>query len=111
MAQHVDREQGSTISAEQNDLLEKERVARPLNAVLADLLQQYLRAVAKPAVRTYREVGSEASWSLVWIQLLIWAVLDAALGVLVNLISPPASGFGSFFSLATSVGLVVLVPI
>ncbi len=45
-------------------------------------------------------------------QLIIWAVLDAALGVLVNVISPPAtnSAFSQFYSLATSYGLVLVVP-
>ncbi len=48
-----------------------------------------------------------------WIQLLVWAVLDAALGVLVNLISRPTTStpFQQFFALATSYGLVVLVPV
>jgi len=50
---------------------------------------------------------------IVWIQLLVWAILDAALGVLVNVISPPSivTPFLRYFALVTSYGLVVLVPV
>lgn len=84
----------------------------PLSAMLLQLPQQYFKAIFKPSVATYRQGKEQASWGLVWIQLLAWAVLDAALGVLVNLISPPATGssFSLFFGLATSYGLVLVVP-
>ncbi|GAC1620787.1 MAG: hypothetical protein NVS4B7_12770 [Ktedonobacteraceae bacterium] len=115
MVKQVNQEQGNNqqqhISLDNDSLSNRPRSSHPLSEALAALPQQYLRAVTRPSVRTYTQERNKASWSLVCIQLLIWAVLDAALGVLVNLISPPATGFSSFFSLATSLGLLVLVPI
>src|SRR5947209_19910200 len=70
-----------------------------LGAALLQLPQQYFRAVVKPSVATYIQDKGKASWRLVWIQLLAWAILDAALGFVVNLCSPPATGssFARFF--------------
>lgn len=84
----------------------------PLRAALLQLPQQYFKAIIKPSVITYTQDKDNASWGLVWIQLLTWAILDAALALLVNLISPPTPGslFSQFFALATSYGLVVVVP-
>ena len=81
-------------------------------AELLRLPQHYFKAVFRPSISAFAQEKGQASWSLVWIQLLIWAVLDAALGVLVNLISRPSTGtsFQQFFALATSYGLVVVVP-
>ncbi len=84
----------------------------PLRAALLQLPQQYFKAIVKPSVATYTQDKGNASWALVWIQLLVWAILDAALGVLVNLLSAPAnnSAFSRFFAIATSYGLVIVVP-
>ena len=84
----------------------------PLREALLQLPQQYFRAVVKPSVATYVQDKGNASWGLVWIQLIAWAILDAALGVLVNLFSAPASNsfFSRFFAIATSYGLVIVVP-
>src|SRR5258706_2413427 len=84
----------------------------PLRAALLQLPQQYFKAIIKPSVATYTQGKDNASWGLVWIQLLTWAILDAALALLVNLISPPTTGslFSQFFALATSYVLVVVVP-
>ena len=83
-----------------------------LHASLEQLPQNYFKAIVKPSVATYTHNKDNASWSLVWTQLLIWAILDAALALLVNLISPPATGssFSQLFALATSYGLIVVVP-
>ncbi len=84
-----------------------------VSAALLRLPQHYFKALLRPSVSTFVQDKGQASWSLVWIQLLVWAVLDAALGVLVNLISRPTTStpFQQFFALATSYGLVVLVPV
>jgi len=85
--------------------------SRP-GVALLQLPQRYWRALTKPSLATYTSLEGQASWSLVGVQLIIWAILDAALGVLVNLISPPviSSSFSRFYSLATSYGLVLVVP-
>ncbi|HEY6284158.1 MAG TPA: Yip1 family protein [Ktedonobacteraceae bacterium] len=84
-----------------------------LSRELPQLPQRYLNALVKPSVATYTADKGNASWSLVWIQLLAWAVLDAMLGLLVNFIYPPATGttFSRLFSLATSIGLIGVVPL
>lgn len=86
--------------------------ATSLSAGLLRLPLCYFKAVFKPSTSAFVQEKGQASWSLVWIQLLTWAVLDAALGVLVNLVSRPSTGssFQQFFALATSYGLVVVVP-
>ncbi|HWZ20708.1 MAG TPA: Yip1 family protein [Ktedonobacteraceae bacterium] len=80
--------------------------------VLSQLPQRYLNALVKPSLATYTADKGDASWSLVWIQLMAWAILDAMLGLLVNFIYPPATGttFSRLFTLSTSIGLIALVP-
>jgi hypothetical protein len=98
--------------AGQHILSKSDTSTGPLSAALLRLPQQYFNAIVKPTIATYTQIKGQASWRLVWIQLLAWAILDAALGVLVNAVSPPATGssFSHFFALATSYGLVVVVP-
>jgi hypothetical protein len=81
--------------------------------VLSQLPQRYFNALVKPSVATYTADKGDASWSLVWIQLVAWAILDAMLGLLVNFIYPPMTGttFSRLFSLATSIGLIGVVPL
>ncbi len=87
--------------------------APTLGETLPQLPQRYFKALVKPSVTTYARDRGDASWSLVWTQLFAWAILDAALGLLVNFISPPATGtiFLQLFSLAFSIGLVVVLPV
>jgi hypothetical protein len=83
-----------------------------LRRALSQLPRRYLNALVKPSVATYTADKGDASWSLVWIQLMAWAILDAMLGLLVNFIYPPATGttFSRLFTLSTSIGLIALVP-
>jgi hypothetical protein len=86
----------------------------PRSRVISQLPQRYLNALVKPSVATYTADNGDASWSLVWIQLVAWAILDAMLGLLVNLIYPPAATsttLSRLFSLATSIGLIGVVPL
>ncbi len=101
------------VSLDQASSGKRSNVTLSLSKDLLQLPGYYLNALLRPSVATYSRDKGNASWSLVWIQLTTWAILDAALGVLVNLISPPATGtaFLRFFAFATSYGLVVIVPL
>ena len=74
--------------------------------------------------RTFAEEMGKASWDIVWIQLLIYAVLGALLSFLASLISPNRYNFAGSSStatlppatlqaitLGTSFGLIILVPL
>lgn len=97
---------------EQTSLAKQDSSTSSLSVELLRLPQHYFKAVFRPSVSAFVQHKGQASWGLVWIQLLVWAVLDAALGVMVNLISPPSTStsFQRIFALATSYGLVVVVP-
>jgi len=101
-----------TIPSDQTTLAKQHDAVPPLSEALPLLPQQYINALIKRSAATYTQRKENASWSLVWTPTLAWSVLDAALGLLVNLISPPATGtaFLQLFSLASSIGLVVFVP-
>jgi hypothetical protein len=85
----------------------------PLSHELPQLPHQYIAAVIKPSVATFTKGTVNASWSLIWVQLLAWAILDALLGELVNLLYPPVTGSFALqlFSLASSIGLIFVVPV
>ncbi|GAC1299471.1 MAG: hypothetical protein NVSMB27_39550 [Ktedonobacteraceae bacterium] len=115
MARSPDQEKaslGQTTSSIQPIFTQHDTSTSLLSAALRRLPQHYIRALLKPSVGTFARDQDLASWSSVWIQLLVWGILDAALGVLVNLISHPSTStpFLRFFALVTSYGLVVLVP-
>lgn len=109
MALSQDQEEAAIV---QNGTVPSTTSTSSLSVRLLRIPQQYFNAVCRPSVSTFVQEQGQASWSLVWIQLLVWAILDAALGVLVNVISPASTGtpFQRFFALATSYGLVVVVP-
>ena len=102
-------------SLSSDQIMSQQEQATPtssLPSMLLHLPQRYFVALVKPSAATYTLDKGKASWRLVWIQLLAWAVLDAALGVLVNIISPPTitSSFSRLFAFTTSYGLVIVVP-
>jgi hypothetical protein len=96
----------------QIDMAKHSTSASSLSAGILRLPQHYFKAVFRPTISAFAQDKGQASWSLVGIQLLVWAILDAALGVLVNTIFPASTStaFQRFFALATTYGLVVLVP-
>jgi len=100
------------IPSDQSTLATRHGASPSLGTALLQLPQHYFKALVKPSVATYTQDKGHASWSLVWTQLLAWAILDAALGLLVNLISPPSTStlFQQLFSLASTIGLIVVVP-
>jgi hypothetical protein len=101
------------IPTDQSTLPKKHNVVPTLSEALPQLPQQYFNSLVKPSIATYSSDRGNASWSLVWTQLLAWAILDAALGLLVNFISPltTITTFQRIFSLVSSIGLVVVVPV
>ena len=101
------------IPSDQSTAAKQPGTVPSLSTALSQLPQRYFNALVKPSVATYTEDKGNASWSLVWTQLLVWAILDATLGLLVNFIYPTATGttFSRLFSLASSIGLIVVVPI
>jgi hypothetical protein len=111
MAQNVKQEQLNTAQP----------VIDPLGQTLSQLPKQYMNALIKPTMTTYREGLHGASWASVWIQLMFWAIFDGLLGFLVTIITPAnattvtsSAQFGpvmrTVLSLSTTLGLIVLVP-
>ena len=80
------------IPSDQPTLAKQPDTVLSLSTALSQLPQHYFNALVKPSVATYTKDKGNASWSLVWMQLLSWAILDAMLGLLVNFIYPPATG-------------------
>ena len=116
MALSQDQEKAAlkqTNSPAQTGVAKYDTSTSSLSAGLLRLAQHYFKAVFRPSISAFAQDKGQASWSLVGVQLLVWAILDAALGVLVNLISPPSisTPFLRFLALVTSYGLVVLVPV
>lgn len=108
-------------NTEQEQLSAAQSVTGSLGQTLSLLPKQYLNALIKPTVGTYREGLHGASWASVWIQLLIWAIFDGLLGFLVTIITPAnamtvtssaqlSPVLQTALSLSTTLGLIVLVP-
>ena len=95
----------------------------PLGEAIRQLPEQYKRVVTKPYAETFLVEMGQASWGIVWIQLLGYALLAGLLGFASTLISSPhtstsqnASGLSSpgviqALTLGTSLGLIILIPV
>jgi Yip1 domain len=68
----------------------------PLGEAIRQLPNQYIRVLTKPSAATFAEEQGKAAWNIVWIQLIIYAVILAALGYIGSLIG---LSFGAFSSL------------
>lgn len=92
----------------------------PFREAVRQLPRRYRFVLTKPGFEPFLPELGLAEWKIVWFQLLLYAVVAAALGYLRNLLySAPASGGGGLGSpavtqalnLASSLGLVVLLPL
>jgi hypothetical protein len=93
----------------------------PLSEAIRQLPNQYIKVLTKPSAATFAEEQGKASWDIVWVQLIIYAVVAAVLGYLAFLISPNQfstagssalnPGMIQAISLSTGLGLILLVPI
>ncbi|HZU70168.1 MAG TPA: Yip1 family protein [Ktedonobacteraceae bacterium] len=95
----------------------------PLAEAIRQLPEQYKRVVTKPYAETFLVEMAQASWSMVWIQLLGYAIIAAVLAFLVSLFSLPATpnpasptGLSSpsvirALTLGSTLGLFILIPV
>jgi hypothetical protein len=60
----------------------------PLGEAIRQLPQQYWRVLSKPSVATFAVEKGKASWDILWVQLLIYAIIEAIMGYLSTLINP-----------------------
>ena len=96
-------------------------VSLPLGEAIRLLPEQYKRVITKPFAETFLVEMGHASWSIVWIQLLGYAIIAGLLGFVGTLVPSPTAPSnvtdlsGSHviraLTLGTSIGLIVLIPI
>src|SRR6266496_1050109 len=60
----------------------------PLGEAIRQLPNQYIKVLTRPSAATFAEEQGKASWDIVWVQLIIYAIVAAVLGYLALLISP-----------------------
>src|SRR5207253_6490573 len=70
----------------------------PLGEAIRNLPNQYLKVTTRPGPRTFAEEMGKASWDIVWVQLIFYAIITAILGYLSTVISPAT------FNTTTSTG-------
>jgi hypothetical protein len=96
----------------------------PLNEAIAQLPNQYVKVLTKPSAFTFAAEMGKASWDIVWVQLIGYAVVAGILTYLRTLIpgaalaygnpnSMPAATYGvlQVIALFTSAGSIILIPI
>ena len=93
----------------------------PLGQAIQQLPQQYINVLTHPSAQTFAGEIGKASWSIVWVQLIGYAVIASILGFLGRLISPTtlSSTSGTGISAAqltaieggASIGAIIVVPI
>jgi hypothetical protein len=92
----------------------------PLSQAIRELPRQYLRVITRPSSTTLAGEMSKASWDIVWIQLIGYAIITAILNYLTLQASPdllslpgislsPASR--QALTLGTSIASIIVVPI
>lgn len=66
-----------------------EAAPRPFGRVIRELPGQYLKVLTRPSKETFTDEMDKASWSGVWIQLLVLVIITSLIGWLGSLILPP----------------------
>src|SRR5438128_2573334 len=72
----------------------------PLGEAIRNLPNQYIKVTTKPGPMTFAEEMGKASWDIVWVQLIFYAIISTILSYLATLIS------GTNFNTPTSTGSV-----
>src|SRR5215471_8848951 len=72
-----------------------QQAPRPIGQAIQELPNQYFKVLTKPSAQTFAEEMGKADWSMVWIQLLIWALIGTILGIIRGAIGLAGSSFVS----------------
>lgn len=97
----------------------------PLSEAVRQLPNQYIRVLTKPSAAAFAQELPKAGWDITWIQLLIYTVIRAVLGLIAALISSsivreslsnnPYASMASLITTATSTGAalasIIIVPL
>ena len=97
----------------------------PLGEAIRNLPNQYIRVITKPGPMTFAEEMGKASWDIVWVQLIFYAIISTILSYLGTLISGAnlntTTGTGSVnpallqsiqsITFGLTLGQIVLVPL
>lgn len=65
----------------------------PLGEAVEQLPRQYWKVLSRPGAATFAEEAGKASWDIILLQLISYAVIAAVLAVLQNIINPPNTSF------------------
>jgi hypothetical protein len=95
-------------------------VPLPLGEAIRNLPSQYLKVLTKPGPMTFAEEMGKASWDIVWVQLIAYAIIIAILSYVATLISLTftSARYGSINIAAyrsiiagVSFGFIILIPL
>ena len=96
----------------------------PLGEAIRNLPNQYIKVTTKPGPMTFAEEMGKASWDIVWVQLIFYAIISTILSYLATLISGTfntPTGGGSVnpallqsirtITLGITFGQIILIPL
>src|SRR6266496_1577609 len=96
----------------------------PLGEAMRNLPSQYLKVLTKPGPMTFAEEMGKASWDIIWVQLIFYAIISTILSYLATLISgmnfnPTSTGSVNpallqsirSITLGITFGQIILIPL
>src|SRR6185312_15634826 len=93
----------------------------PLGEAIGQLPNQYIKVLTKPSALTFAQEMGKASWDIIWVQLIIYAIIAAILGYAANALQPNrfnsagtstlSPNVGQLILLGSSIGSIVFVPL